>query len=329
MRKSFIVNVLASLVLLGAVRGPQVSILIDLDPNSAAQTVIVESIAADAKGMLYVCDRVTGNVWRIDPKKPALVVVGRVAERKIGGKSVRADASGIVFNQDGDLFIASGPFAEVLKIRSRALDPKNPGVAETFATATEGANGVAIDRNGNLFVSGGRNGAIYRTGREGGKAEIVAMVPPHTRTLPDGKTQQSITANGLVFDADGTILYIADTARGAVWRLPVAGNRSAQPSLVVQSALLEGADGPAFDPRGNLWVAANERNAVVIVTTDGKVLEVAKNGSKGPLEFPTAVVFVNGTAYISNFDTPRRDNLAADGSTSLDGIGASIVKIEP
>ena len=327
MRKLCIVG--ASLLLLGALRGTQVSVLIDLDPNSAAQTVIVESIAADSKGMLYVCDRVSGNIWRIDPKKPKLVVVGRVPERQIGGKSVRADASGLAFNQEGDLFIASGPFAEVLKIRSRELDPDHPGLAQTFATATEGANGVAVDKNGNLFASGGRNGAIYRTGREGGKADMIAQVPPHTRTLSDGKTQQSITANGIVFDSDGSTLYITDTARGAVWKLAVGNDRSAgQPSLLAQSPLMEGADGPAFDPRGNVWVAANERNAVVMVTPDGKVFEITKNGSKGPLEFPTAVVFVNGTAYVSNFDTPRRDNLAADGTTSLDGIGASIVKIE-
>jgi predicted small lipoprotein YifL len=66
-----------------------------------------------------------------------------------------------------------------------------------------------------------------------------------------------------------------------------------------------------------------------MITPDGKVFDVTKNGSKGPLEFPTAVVFVDDVAYVSNFDTPRRDNLAADGSTSLDGIGASIVRIVP
>ncbi len=56
---------------------------------------------------------------------------------------------------------------------------------------------------------------------------------------------------------------------------------------MTQSALLEGADGPAFDPQGNLWVAANERNAVVLVQPDGKVFDMQKNDSKGPLEFPT------------------------------------------
>ena len=322
---------LLSLILTAAAPQPKVSVLIDLDPASAAQTVIVESLAADNKGRLYVCDRVSGNVWRIDPKNPKLVVVGKVPEREIAGnKKIRADASGIVFNQEGDLFIATGPFKEVLRIKSRDLDPDKPGAAETFATDTEGANGVAFDKDGNLYASGGRNGLIYRTGREGGKAQVVAQIPPHARTLPDGKTQQAITANGLVFDAQGTTLYVADTARGAIWRVAIGSDgRVGQPTMLTQSALLEGADGPAFDPRGNLWVAANERNAVVMVTSDGKVFDVTKNGSKGPLEFPTAVIFVDDTAYVSNFDTPRRDNLAADGQTSLDGIGASIVKIAP
>ena len=70
------------------------------------------------------------------------------------------------------------------------------------------------------------------------------------------------------------------------------------------------------------------QTVVVLVQPDGKVYNVHKNDSKGPLEFPTSVAFVDATAYVSNFDTPRRDNLAADGKTSLDGIGASIVKIE-
>jgi sugar lactone lactonase YvrE len=307
-----------------------VSVLVDFDPNSAAQTVLVESIAADAKGMLYACDRISGNVWRIDPKDPKPIVVAEVQERQIDGKKVRADVSGIIFNHEGDLYLTAGGFKEVLRIRGSDLNPQKPGKAQTFATGTEGANGIAFDSKGNLYVSGGRNGNIYRTGPEGGKAEIVARIDPHTRTLPDGKTQQALTANGMIFDSKGTTLYVADTARGAIWKIAIGGGGKADPpALVTQSALLEGADGPAFDPRGNLWVAANERNAVVVVTPDGKVSDIAKNDSKGPLEFPTSVVFIGATAYVSNFDTPRRDNLAADGKTSLDGIGASIVKIEP
>jgi sugar lactone lactonase YvrE len=307
-----------------------VSVLVDLDPNSADQTVIVETVTVDLNGFLYVCDRVSGNVIQIDPKNPKLFVVGRIEAREIEGKKVRADSSGLVFNRQGDLYLTSGAFREILRIKKADLNPDKPGVAETFATRTEGANGIAFDKRGMLYVSGGRNGKIYRIGLQGGAAEDWAQIELYTRTLPDGKTQQAIPANGVVFDAKGEILYVADTARGAIWKVGVNDDgKAGKPALVAQSPLLEGADGPAFDPSGRLWVAANERNAVVMVTLDGKVEEIAKNDSKGPLEFPTSVVFVGGTAYVSNFDTPRRDNLAADGKTSIDGIGASIVQIVP
>ena len=311
-------------------QSPKVSILVDLDPNSAAQTVIVETVAADQQGLLYVCDRVTGNVLRIDPKNPTPVVVGRVEARQIDGKTVRADSSGIVFSKDGDLYLTSGAFREILRIKKADLNPQKPGIAQAFATGTEGANGIAFDKQGMLYVTGGRSGKIYRIRPAGGAAEDWAQIEPYTRTLPDGKTQQAIPANGATFDAQGTTLYIADTARGAVWKVTVgADGKPGKSVLMAQSPLLEGADGPAFDPKGNLWVAANERNAIVEVTPEGEVRDVAKNDSRGPLEFPTSVVFVGNTAYVSNFDTPRRDNLADDGKTSLDGIGASIVQITP
>jgi sugar lactone lactonase YvrE len=99
--------------------------------------------------------------------------------------------------------------------------------------------------------------------------------------------------------------------------------------VLAQSPLLEGADGLAFDRGGKLWVAVNERNAIVTVTPEGQVQQVAKNDSRGPLEFPSAIVFVGDTAYISNYDTPRRDNLDANGKSAIDGIGASIAQILP
>jgi len=321
-------------ILLGACatvqpRSPSVSILVDLDPASVDRTVIVESITADKEGRLYLPDRVSGNILRVDPKSPEPIVVGRIDSREIKGKKVNADGGGIAFNQQGDLFIASAPFAEVVRIRAADLTAAKPGTAQTFATGAEGANGIVFDRQSNLFVSGGANGRVYRVSPSGGRAETALQIEPHTRTLPDGKTQQATVANGLEFDASGN-LYVADTARGAIWKVEILpGGKSLKPVLLAQSPLLEGADGIAFDASGKLWVTANERNALVTVTTDGKVDEKFKNGSQGPLEFPGAIVFVGNTGYVNNYDVPRRDNLAADGKTSIDGIGASIAQITP
>jgi sugar lactone lactonase YvrE len=312
-----------------AQKSPTTSILIDLDPASVDRTVIVESITADRKGLLYVSDRVTGNILRIDPKSPAPVVVARIEPRDIQGKRVNADPSGLAFNAQGDLFIAVGPFAEVVRVRAAELNPAKPGLAQTWATGTAGANGIAFDRQGSLFVSGGASGIVFRIPAAGGAAQPALQIEKFVRTLPDGKTQQQIVANGLAFDAQG-VLHIADTARGALWKVAIgADGKGATPVLLVRNPSLEGADGVAFDRAGRLWVTSNELNAVVAVTPAGAVQPIVRNASAGPLEFPSAVAFVGDRAYVSNFDVPRRDNLDAGGTTARDGVGASIAMIAP
>jgi hypothetical protein len=91
--------------------------------------------------------------------------------------------------------------------------------------------------------------------------------------------------------------------------------------------MLEGVDGLTFDPRGRLWAAVNEHNALVVVQ-DGDVREVHKNANTGPLEFPAAITFVGNTGYVANFDRARAENFAADGTTSSAGIGSSIAQFQ-
>ena len=216
--------------------GPSVSILLDLDPASVERSVIVESITADKDGRLYLPDRVTGNILRVDCKSPKAVVVGRIEAREITGKKINADRSGIAFNPQGDIFIAVGPFSEVVRIRGAELNAQKPGLAQTFATGAAGANGIVFDRQGNLFVSGGASGIIYRTGPSGGVAQPAVQIEKHSRTLPDGKTQQATVANGLEFDAKG-VLHVADTSRGAVWKVVIgADGKGGTPTLLAQES---------------------------------------------------------------------------------------------
>ena len=153
MRVLLLALLASALIGCATMRAGEMSILIDLDPASTERTVIVESITADRSGVLYLPDRVTGNILRVDPKSPKAVVVGKIEAREIEGKRVNADPSGIAFNSQGDLFVAVGPFREVVRIRSADLNPAKPGLAQTFATGTAGANGIVFDRQGNLFVS--------------------------------------------------------------------------------------------------------------------------------------------------------------------------------
>jgi sugar lactone lactonase YvrE len=302
----------------------KVSILVDLDPARVDRSVRIESIAADAEGRLYVADTLTGNVFRVDPGSPTPVVVGRIPARDT--RTAPAGTRGLAFNAQGDLFIANSTYSEVRRIRKEDLRPERPGIAQTFATGTVGANGLAFDKQGNLFVTGTETGRIYRVGAAGGAAQIGAQLELFLRTLPDGRTVPAPGPNGIAVDPNG-VLYVTSTGPGEIWKIETRPDGSVgKPILFIKSPLIERVDGIAFDKSGTAWLAL-QRNALVIVTPGGELREVAKTGSSGPLETPTAIVFVGSRAYVNNFDTPPPPN--GDGKTSTDGIGASIAQIDP
>jgi hypothetical protein len=156
------------------------------------------------------------------------------------------------------------------------------------------------------------------------------------RTFPPGAAAntaggQDLVANGLLFTRDGDLI-VADTARGALWKISFdhhgnvkndvgcdttfARNTLCLESFWVAHPALEGADGIALDRAGNVWVDANERQAVVVVSRKGRVTELFRNPpaataplrNEGPLEFPTSPVLVDRAFCTASSDGNRRDN---------------------
>ena len=69
-----------------------------------------------------------------------------------------------------------------------------------------------------------------------------------------------------------------------------------------------------LDDDDNIFVAANERNAIAVVTAKGSAVEWYRNPAgadrlrnAGPLEFPTSPVLVGRKLCTTN-STARRDN---------------------
>lgn len=167
---------------------------------------------------------------------------------------------------------------------------------------------------------------------------MLFRVPPMTNSVNVGRQNlslppggaQGIVANGLAFDRDGA-LYVADPARGALWRVEIGQGGGVRTStgcdttftpdtlcldaLFAQYLALEGADGIALDRNRNVWVDANERNAIVVVDRHGDVTEFFRNpvgaGSlrnAGPLEAPTSPVLAGRKLCTTSSDLNRRDN---------------------
>jgi sugar lactone lactonase YvrE len=294
-----------------------------------ASTLGLEGLAGDAEGNLYSTGRNADPcpVYRVAATGGTAVVVGNVP--------APCSPSGIAFGPDGRLYVADDD--QILVLAPNAAAPPH---ATVYASSVPGTNGLAFDRAGNLWTGDGTTGQgrVWRVDRNGVPTEAFRIQPManglgvgrEARTLPPG-TAQGLVANGVAFDHDGSLI-VADTARGALWRVELdrAGNVLAPTgcdstfatdtlcldNIWVQHVSLEGADGIALDRAGNVWTAANERNAIVVVGANGEVTEFFRNPANvttmlrngGPLEFPTSPFLLGHTLCVTSSDGNRRDN---------------------
>jgi len=328
----------------------------------------IEGLTGDRWGNLYTAARNTPQlntdgvpcpVWKVSLFDPSVLQV-------VGGIPAPCGPTGLAFDAAGRLYVANADRIYRLK-----PDPVGQPLAEVFASGVPGTNGLAFDEHGDLWTGDGTTGQgrvwrITACGTLPCPAELVFRIPPmrnsvalgglvagdgvgrQARGFPPGTLAntaggQDLVANGVAFDEDGD-LFVADTGRGAIWKVEIDRRGSLRSrtgcdgtldpqtlcldSLFVAHPLLEGADGIALDRAGNIWVAANERNAIVVVSRKGRVKEVFHNAadpatlrrSGGPLEFPTSPFLLGHTFCATNSDGDRRDNSpAAAGETNPAG----------
>lgn len=322
----------------------------------AVTSFAIEGLTGDAAGNFYTTGRAPSPtpcpVWRID-SHGALAQVG-----SIPNAPGACNPSGITFDAYGNLYVADANMGGVVWKLQREGDGTVASPTTPFVTGVPGTNGLAFDRDGNLWTGDGTTGQgrVWRISPAGGACEpaftgcqevlrvqpmanaagvgrqAVTLQPPPTAPNPQG-----LVANGVAFDESGT-LYVADTARGAIWRVQLERDGSLRSrtgcdttfpadtlcmeNILVAHPLLEGADGIALDSAGNIWVDANERNAVVVVTRGG-VSEVFRNpvnaaglrnsadatvGNNHILETPTSPFLAGSRFCTANSDGNRRDN---------------------
>lgn len=281
----------------------------------ATFTLVVEGLTGDDKGNLYTTER-AGNpcfVRRINFATKTVDVVGNIP--------APCSPTGLAFDANGFLFIADPP--DIFKLNPVPSGSNGPGPTATLFVngLVPGANGVAFDRHGNLWTGDGTTGQgrVWKITPAGVVTEEFRVQPTAAtnvelgtnfgsevtavgrdpRTLPPGTIDanrndnnsgagisQPLVANGLAFNDAGD-LFIADTARGAIWKVKFKPNGSPEnnqtgcddvftentlclDNIHVAHPLLEGTDGIALDTAGNIWNSANERNAIVVVTPDKK-----------------------------------------------------------
>ncbi|HWP35838.1 MAG TPA: SMP-30/gluconolactonase/LRE family protein [Thermodesulfobacteriota bacterium] len=288
-----------------------------------------EGIAADRAGTLYVT---TFDVSR--PAGPGQLLVFAPSGRLLRQVSVAGSSQLLLgvavrpFRPQGDpfdLLVVDFGAARVLAVNSATGDaelfteiPDDPALP-----GTPGANALAFDRAGHVYVSDSFQGAVWRTGPAGGPAVVWAASPLlRTEGVPP------FGANGLAFNAAESALFVANTGNDTVVRIPVSGGRAGTPEVFVNG--VNGADGLFIDEADNLWIAANQADEIVVLDPTGRVVAklgdfdgISPQGEPVGLLFPASLVRSGPFVYVTNL---ALDLEAALGLPTVDSQWAAQVR---
>jgi sugar lactone lactonase YvrE len=306
-------------------------------------------IAFDESGNLFVADGSAQTIYTFKPNANTPPTATVFASGAPG-------ANGLAFDDKGNLWASDGTTG-----RGRVWKITGPGANCTAAPAVNCEEVFRIQPMANevniIFdATGSGVGGVGRDVRALPLGTIT--VTPTSRNAFNTAGSQPLVANGLAFNKKGDLFNI-DTARGALWKVEFdrhgklksstgcdttfTANTLCLSNIFVAHPILEGGDGIALDREGNIWVDANERNAVAVVTKDRKVIEIFRNpvnlppkpvvfgvglrnagdqsvGNNRILEFPTSP-FITGKVFCtSQSDGDRRDN-SPRSAGEVNGVG--------
>jgi sugar lactone lactonase YvrE len=318
----------------------EVGLVVPIQPPSPAPAVNCgfSGIAFDEARNLYIADGAAGTIYFFNPSSKNKPTAAIFAQGVPG-------TNGLAFDRHGNLWTGDGTTGQgrVWKITSPGANctaPTPVNCVEVFRIQPM-SNEVNLDANGVGGVGRDIRGlplgliTVTPTSRN---AALNTVGCPTSAGPPCVLASQPLVANGLAFNEDGDLFNI-DTARGALWKIKFnrrgelksptgcdttfTANTLCLSNVFVAHPILEGGDGIALDRDGNIWVDANERNAVALVTKDGKVFEVFRNpinsgklrnsadtaeGNTHILEFPTSPFLTGKVFCTSQSDLNRRDN---------------------
>ena len=201
----------------------------------------------------------------------------------------------------------------------------------TFGNYLSLPNALAFHSSGDLFVSDSFQGAIFKiTKADDCDASSCAIhIIVHDGLLATAGIP-AVGANGLALlptDSNNpNMLFIANTGDDRILNLNLA---TGELNVFVEN--INGADGIVFDTKGQLWVAANQEDAIVGLSGTGRVvaklgdfLGIRKDGSAKGLIFPASMAIYKGDFFVTNLALDFADS---DIETSISTYTVSRIKI--
>jgi uncharacterized protein (TIGR03437 family) len=270
----------------------------DGGPAEQAQIGLLRGIATDVDGALLIADAANQRIRRVSAGTIA-TIAGASHLQGDGGPATSAvlfAPAGVAFDSAGNLYIADTSNHAIRRVARDSTISTIAGTGEGGFSGDGGPataarlllpSGVAVDRDGNIWVADTGNHRIRRI--SSGRIETVAGTgfPGFGGDGAPAPQAQLLSPRAVAVDAAGT-LYIADTGNdrvravardGAIRTVAGSAQRgfagdggpAVQAAMSVPGAL-------ALDARGNLYISDVNNRRIRRVGPDGIITTVAGSG---------------------------------------------------
>lgn len=302
-------------------------------------------------------------MWNLDFQPPQVIearVLSRLpdalrrpvrsdwADANKPGHAVDSFLEGPAFDREGRLYLTDIPHGRIFR-----LDPD--GRWHTVAETGGWPNGIAIHRDGSLWVADYRRG-LLRVQPASGQVEVLlghrnsegfkglndlvfdaegncyftdqgqtGLHDPSGRVYrwrTDGRLDLLIanapSPNGIALSGDGRVLFVAVTRGNAVWRGPLLPDGSVSKVGAFRTFFgTSGPDGLALDAAGRLVVAHASLGCAFVLNPRGEVTHIVRSPTGQTI---TNVAFRPGTSELVLTDSEQGVVLSA----SLPDVGAPL-----
>ena len=277
-----------------AFAAPDAGSVRNFGPELSATCNLPEGIAVDPRGNVYASSlnfaATSGpaNICVLD-RSGSLVDVIVVAPVS-GGV---AKLLGMLFVPSEGLYVGDMGGGRVLRI------DVGTHAATTIATGFGAPNAFARDHHGNIWVSDSFPGTVTKIAPNGATTTFAYPV----ELAPRAGETPGFGANGLAFDRNERYLYVAETSRDEIYRIRYDGGSLGSIELFARGTAggaLDGADGIAFDVRGNLYVCSNQSDEIAVLSPAGAVIAEYRGTGANAFNSPASLVFSGRTVYVAN-----------------------------
>jgi sugar lactone lactonase YvrE len=290
-----------------------------------------EAVAADPAGIVYVSDTFNDTIRKIARDGEVTTLAGLAgcpgSADGTGGAARFHHPLGLALDAAGCLYVADWCNNTIRKVTPTGIvttlagSPGHRGTADGAGSAARFfyPQGIALDRESNIYVADSGNDAIRKVTPSGVVTTFAGTCGGGGLADGAGDAAEFYNPRALAIDGKGN-LYVADRGNGAVRKITPRGIVTTLTRR--DGGRFAGISGVTVDRAGNVCVADTDNNAIRQLTPEGAVAALAGSiGESGRAD---------GKGTAARFQTPQGLAMDAEGNVYVaDALNSTIRKVTP